>query len=99
MSRRPLRLHEDADRELSDAADYYDLESPGLGSSFVDEVNAGFHRIRTYPDAAAEVAPGIRRLVLAKFPYSLVYEIRDDAIRVLAVAHQSRRPYYWRERK
>lgn len=99
MTGRPLRLHEDADLELNDAADYYDRESPSLGSAFLDEVDSGFDRICAYPDAAAEVARGIRKLVLARFPYALVYEIRDDAIRILAIAHQRRRPYYWRGRK
>ncbi len=96
---RPVRLHEDAEPELNDAADYYDRESPSLGSAFLDEVESGFDRIRAYPDAAAEVAGGIRKLVLARFPYALVYEIRDDVIRILAVAHQRKRPYYWRGRK
>lgn len=96
---RPLRLHEDADRELNDAADYYDHESPGLGSAFLDEVDSGFDRIRTHPNAAAEVVPGTRKLVLAKFPYSVVYEVLNEAIHVLAIAHQRRRPYYWRKRR
>ena len=99
MTGRPLCLHEDADLELNDAADYYDRESPSLGSAFLDEVDSGFDRICANPDAAVEVARGIRKLVLARFPYALVYEIRDDAIRILAIAHQRRRPYYWRGRK
>lgn len=96
---RPLRLHEDAELELRDAADYYDHESRGLGSAFLDEVDSGFARIRTFPDAAVEAAPGIRKLALVKFPYSVVYEIHDEAIRILAIAHQRKRPYYWRGRK
>ena len=94
-----LRLHEDAELELNDATDYYDRESDGLGDAFIDEVEAGFDRIRAYPKASAEVALGVRKLVLARFPYSLVYEVRDDDIRILAVAHQRKRPYYWRGRK
>jgi toxin ParE1/3/4 len=99
MTGQSLRLHEDADLELNDAADYYDRESPGLGSTFLDEVSSGFGQIRAYPDAAAEVARGIRMLVLARFPYALIYEVRGNAIRVLAVAHQRKRPYYWRGRR
>jgi len=95
---RPLRLHEDADFELNDAADYFDRESPGLGSAFLDEVDRGFDRIRAYPYAAAEVARGIRKSVLARFPYTLVHEIRDDAVRIPAIAHRRKRPYYWRGR-
>lgn len=95
---RELRLHQDALRELNDAAGYYDHESAGLGSVFVDEVEAGFARIRMHPDAAPEVASGVRKLALARFPYSLVYESREDSVRILAVAHQRRRPHYWRGR-
>jgi plasmid stabilization system protein ParE len=94
-----LRLHRDALRELDDAADYYDRESVGLGSVFVDEVEAGLARIRLHSDAAPEIASGVRKLVLARFPYSLIYEPRDDFVRILAVAHQRRRPHYWRERR
>jgi len=99
VSELPLRLHEDADLELNDAADYYDQESPSLDSAFLDEVGVGFDRIRAHPRAAAEVARGLRKLVLARFPNSLVNEIRSDAVIILAVAHQRKRPYYWRGRK
>ena len=98
MTVRPLLLHRDAGCELNDAADYFDRESPGLGSTFLDEVDRGFDLIRAYPYAAAEVARGIRKSVLARFPYTLVYEVRDDAIRILAIARQRKRPYCWRGR-
>lgn len=93
-----LDIHEDADRELNDAADYYDSESPGLGMLFLDLVDAGYQRILEKPHSATEVDSGIRRLVLAKFPFNLIYEIDGDVILILAVAHQRRRPHYWRER-
>lgn len=94
-----LRLHPDARREFDDAVDYYEREDQGLGALFTDEVAAGFARIREHPDAAQEIAKGTRKLVLARFPYNLIYETRKDSLRVLAVAHQRKRPYYWRGRK
>ena len=94
-----LDIHEDADRELNDAADYYDSESPGLGTLFLDQVDVGYQRILENPHAAAEIDSDIRRLVLAKFPFNLIYEIDGDVILILAVAHQRRRPHYWRERR
>jgi plasmid stabilization system protein ParE len=96
---RELRVHPDARREFNDALDYYERESPGLGSIFTNEVDAGFMRIREYPDAALQVAKRVRQLVLAKFPYSLMYETRDDLLVVLAVAHHRKRPYYCRGRR
>ena len=94
-----LRVHPDARRELNDAVDYYERESQGLGSIFIDEVEAGFARIRSHPSAAPQVAGTVRRLILAKFPFSIVYESRDDFTRILAVAHQRKRPFYWRGRR
>ncbi len=94
-----LDIHEDADRELNDAADYYDAESPGLGTVFLDELEDGYDRILDNPNAAPEIDPGIRKLVLAKFPYNLIYEVGDDTALILAVAHQRRRPHYWRDRR
>jgi len=94
-----LRVHPEARREFNDAIDYYERESPGLGLIFTNEVDAGFARIREYPDAAPLVAKRARRLVLAKFPFSLIYEARDDCLMVPAVAHHRKRPYYWRIRR
>ena len=96
---RQLRLHHDALRELNDVADYYERESPGLGSVFIDEVEVGFARIREHPLAAPECAPNVRKLVLARFPHTLFYEVRNDFIRILAIAPQRRRPFYWGERR
>ena len=97
MSRR-LQLHDDADLELNEAADYYDLKSPGLGRVFLDEIDGGFARIRRYPHAAPEVAPDVRKLVLGKFPFTIIYSVRPDLIRILSIAHQRKRPYFWRNR-
>jgi len=95
---RELQVHPDARREFNDAVDYYERESPGLGLLFTNEVDAGFARIREHPEASASVAKGLRRLVLARFPYSLIYETPEGSARVLAVAHQRKRPHYWRGR-
>ena len=94
-----LRVHPDARREFNDAVDYYEHVNTGLGAKFTDEVDAGFARILEHPDAAPLVAPNVRKLVLARFPYTLVYEIRDDFTRILAVGHQRKRPHYWRGRR
>jgi hypothetical protein len=63
---------------------------------FIDEVEAGFARIREHLRAAPEIAPNVRKLVLARFPHTLFYELRDDFIRLLAIAPQRKRPFYWR---
>jgi plasmid stabilization system protein ParE len=97
MSRR-WSIHEAAEVEINEAADFYDARSPGLGGTFLDEVERALGRITEFPEAAPLVRGRVRKRSLAKFPYSLVYSIRPDEIRILAVAHQKRRPFYWRGR-
>jgi toxin ParE1/3/4 len=96
---RRLCIHESAEIEINEAADFYDLENPGLGSVFLDEVERGLESILNFPDAFENVRGGVRKKLLTRFPYTLVYSVRDNEIRLLAVAHQKRRPFYWRSRR
>jgi len=97
--KRPVRFGSSAELELNEAADYYDLESPGLGAVFLEEVEQVLAKLSEFPDATTPVYAGVRRWLLTKFPYMLLYSLRADEIRILAVAHQRRRPFYWRGRE
>ena len=97
--RRLLSIHEAAEAEINEAADFYDIESPGLGSVFIDEIQRAIGSISEFPEAAPLVRGRVRKRLVAKFPYALVYSVRPDEIRILAVAHQKRRPFYWRGRR
>jgi len=92
-------IHETAEVEVNEAADFYDLEDAGLGNVFLNEVERAIESISQYPEAAPLVRGGVRKKPLLKFPYSLVYSVRLNEIHLLAVAHQKRRPFYWRGRR
>jgi plasmid stabilization system protein ParE len=94
MSRR-LRFDAAAERELNEAVDFYDLESPGLGDVFLAEVEHSLAQVEAFPEAAEPIRDGIRRHLLNTFPYALLYSLRAEEVRILAVAHQRRRPFYW----
>jgi plasmid stabilization system protein ParE len=96
---RLLVIHEAAEAEINEAADFYDIRSPGLGNEFIDEIQRAIGRISQFPEAAPLVRGRVRKRPIAKFPYSLIYSVRPDEIRVLAVAHRKRRPFYWRGRR
>ena len=96
---RIFSIHETGEAEINEAADFYDLEDPGLGSVFIDEVERAIESISQCPEAAPLVRGRVRKKPLAKFPYSLVYSVQPDEVRLLAVAHQKRRPFYWRGRR
>jgi plasmid stabilization system protein ParE len=92
-------VHEAAEAEINEAADFYDIKSPGLGSAFIDEIDHAIRHIIKFPDATPVVAAQVRKKVLLRFPYSMLYSVSSDEIRVLAVAHQKRRPFYWHGRR
>jgi toxin ParE1/3/4 len=88
----------EADEEFREAVRYYENEAPGVGLRFVAEVRRGVTFIAENPYAATTVGSGIRRKVLNHFPYSLLYAVESELILIVAVAHQKRRPRYWRGR-
>ena len=90
-----LEVHRLAERELNEAAQYYDLENPGLGSSFLAEVDRCLESIEAHPEAGAILRGSVRRRLLRRFPYALLYKIKPDTIRILAVMNLKRRPTYW----
>jgi len=87
-----------AKQELEDAARYYEMEFAGLGSRFKKEIRKAALRIAEYPHAWAVERGEVRKSLLHKFPYKLLYSVEEDHILVLAVAHQHRRPDYWIDR-
>jgi len=92
-------FHPDAETELVEATLFYESRVEGLGRLYAAEVDRIISFLREYPDAGTLVRPDTRRALVDRFPYAVVYQHRHGAILVLAVAHLSRRPGYWRRRK
>ncbi len=84
-----------AEAELGDAVDHYEGESPGLGSAFLAAVERAVADLVEYPESAPVLSGPYRKKVLTRFPFNLIYRLKRNEIRILAVAHQRRRPYYW----
>ncbi len=85
--------------ELNDAIALYELEVKGLGVQFRQEIIDGIKRIFKHPKAWSVERGEIRRYILHKFPYKILYSIEKDHIYIIAIAHQHRRPDYWIERE
>ena len=91
-------FHPDAEEEFIEAAAYYERNVPGLGERFAREVHQAIERLLKYPEIGFPIGPNLRRIVLTRFPYYLIYSFTPDMLRVVAVAHTRRRPGYWRFR-
>jgi len=98
-----VRFEEEADAEYRACARWYEKRQAGLGKEFLDAVDATLERIVHFPRTGAPV-PGaptdlpVRRAPVERFPYHVIYLQTEATIRVLAVAHDRRRPGYWRDR-
>jgi toxin ParE1/3/4 len=95
-----VRLLPAAKAEADEAADWYAAREPDsdLHTRFLAEVKRVGRLIGERPHAWSEVEPGVRRAVLRRFPYSLIYSVAPNEVLVLAIAHHSREPGYWRDR-
>ena len=88
----------EADEEFREAARYYESEAAGVGLSFIVAVHKAADEIVEFPLAMQVQRVGIRKKVLRHFSYNLFYAIEIDTIVIVAVAHQRKRPNYWRTR-
>jgi toxin ParE1/3/4 len=97
---KPVRVEPEAKEELAAAAAWYEERREGLGLELIAEVDAVFSaiarspsRFPLYPRIAPEL--GVRRAAARRFPYSVAFIEFAAVVRVLAVAHEKRRPDYW----
>jgi toxin ParE1/3/4 len=98
-----LRVLAEARGESVESAAWYDRQQMGLGGEFLDEIERSFLRIAEQPHGfprwSLDLGPhDIRRYVLSRFPFVVIYRCRPDETVILAVAHSRRRPFYWRDR-
>jgi len=91
-------FHPTASEEIVETTAYYEGEVPGLGDRFIAEVERIVEVLCDQPNIGQSVGEELRRIILARFPYSLIYSIESERIWVIAVAHHRRRPGYWQER-
>ncbi len=91
-------FHEDAENELNDAIQYYEECQAGLGLRFSTEVFNTIKRICAFPKAWALIDTKTRRCLTNKFPFGVLYRIKNDDIHIMAIMHLHRKPGYWKSR-
>jgi len=96
--KRSVSYHHLAEIELNEAAEYYEREHPGLGVAFLTEVERAMDVVLEFPEGSPRVGETVRRKLLRRFPYGILYSVRPGEVRILALMNQKRRPFYWRGR-
>ena len=93
-----LVLRPEAEREIAEAAEWYDRRRPGLGAEFLGAVDACIGTIHRSPELYPVVRGGLRRAVLQRFPYNLVYTERRGELVVAGRVHGRRDQQVWQDR-
>jgi toxin ParE1/3/4 len=98
-----LRVLAEARAEAIEAAAWYDCQKFGLGDKLLDEIKQALERVEIDPHSFPlwELSSGpheIRRCVLKRFPYVVIFTCRPDETTVVAISHGRRRPDYWSRR-
>jgi hypothetical protein len=87
-----------AQEEFNDAIEYYEFEVEGLGKNFKAEIKRALRTIKRFPKIGINEDGDIKRYILHKFPYKILYSIETDYIYIIAIAHMHREPNYWHGR-
>lgn len=91
-------FHPDAVAEFNHAIEYYDDCAENLGFDFATEVHSSIDRILAHPRAWTEIEDNIRRYLVSRFPYGVLFSIEEDYIYILAIMNLHRDPEYWKYR-
>jgi len=84
--------------EFTEAISYYNDQSEGLGYEFAAEVKRTLERIIQYPAAWHKLSSRTHRCRTNRFPYGIIYRIREETLLIVAVMHLSRQPEAWKLR-
>lgn len=94
-----LTFDSEALAELEEAAAWYEQQRPGLAAAFLRDAEAVFTHVRERPrlfsQLALEFELKVRRALLKRFPYAVVFIELSEEVRIVAIAHTKRREDYW----
>ena len=91
-------FHPLAVKELTDTIDYYEDNNPGLGLEFSKEIYSTIQRILQFPKAWPKIAQNCRRCITQRFPYGIIYHIKEDEILIVSIMQLNQKPKSWDER-
>lgn len=98
MSLKTIRLRLEAELEIEDAFERYRRENPRIADRFLDDISKSLKKIQQNPRLYPSYTGNTRRRILGSFPYSVIYQEKEEVILIVAIAHAKRREGYWAKR-
>ena len=93
-----VRLLPEAEKEFLEAAQWYRQQSFGLDYEFIRCIDEATTKIGRAPLMFPVVHLGKRRILVKRFPYSIIFGVMEDEILIYAIFHFSRNPKRWKRR-
>jgi plasmid stabilization system protein ParE len=94
----PLLIRSEAEAEIQEAYEWYETQRPGLGDEFLIEVRRGLAAVERSPRLYPIIRGKVRRALLSRFPYSILYMAEPESTIVIACFHGKRDPRRWYSR-
>jgi plasmid stabilization system protein ParE len=99
VKRQRVEFLRQAAREVEEALEWYNERSTLAASDFLQEVDHALQLAAQRPQAWPVFEAGTRRIVMQRYPFSIIFRSAPGTIYVVAVAHHKRKPGYWRYRR
>ena len=99
VKRQRVEFLRQAAREVEEALEWYNERSTLAASEFLQEVDRALQLAAQRPQAWPAFESGTRRIVMQRYPFSIIFRVAAGTIQVVAVAHHKRKPSYWRYRR
>ena len=95
---KPVVFLPQAEQEMLKAARFYESQTAGLGVDYLSEVERAVQTIAESPTTWPAIEGKLRRRLIRRFPFGILYRIEPEEIVIIAVAHLRRKPWYWKKR-
>jgi len=92
------KFHPEALEEINDSISFYEDKQAGLGGRFLEALDDAIWRIRRNPLLYRKIDDEIRKCRLLRFPYGIIFRVKNGKIEIVAVMHLKRKPGYWENR-
>lgn len=85
-------LHPAVENDIRRAMDWYNRHRPGLGDEFLEQVDASIQGLQQSPRRYARFLLSLRRVLVHRFPFQLVFRVRGDHVLIVGLFHQHADP-------
>lgn len=92
-------IQPEAEQDLDEAFAYYEAQQSGLGFQLLADLTETLELLEENPLLFQKVYGEMRRAVVQRFGYNLIYKVVDTDVYILAIMHGSRDPERWQDRK